>query len=392
MTLQTSTREPRRACMVTVVHQALDVRIFHKQARTLAENGWEVTLVAPSAPREQEVEGIRILGLPPAPRWRRPLNWLRAFRAAMGTGADVYHIHDPELLLIVPLLRLWTRRPVIYDAHEVLVENVLLKEWLPGPLRPVLGRLAGLAESTLMRWTAAMICANPPQVGLYGRAPGGQPVLVANYAEVDRQWTVGKSDRRPVVAFVGGVTEANGIRVLLEAFLQVRQAVPQAELWLVGPVDTAAFETEITSWVTEHEAAPYVRVFGRVPFPRVAEILNEAAVGIVTYLPVGDYSKCLPTKLFEYMAAGIPCVCSSIPLWADIVREAGCGLIVDPADPGAVGQAICELLRDRERAQEMGARGRQAFLAKYNWQHEGEKLLALYARLCPAVQKTPMKG
>lgn len=42
----------RCACIIPVVHKAVDVRIFHKQARTLAQNGWDVTLIAPSEKSE----------------------------------------------------------------------------------------------------------------------------------------------------------------------------------------------------------------------------------------------------------------------------------------------------------------------------------------------------
>jgi len=382
MGAETPTREPRRACMITVVHQPFDVRIFHKQARTLAQSGWDVTLIAPSDRPAQEVDGVRILGLPRAPRWRRPLNWLRALRLALRHRADVYHIHDPELLLIAPLIRVWAGRPLIYDAHEILSRNVRLKEWLPAVVRPWLGYLAGLGEGLLSRATSAVICVTGPQFELYERIRGRPPILlVRNYPWRDYHGDATAVKREPVVIFVGGLTGARGVTVLLQAFASVAAQVSSAQLWLVGPAEPPSYETLMRERLVESGLTGVVKLFGRVPFPQVRELLSQSAVGVVTYLPLGDYSQSLPTKLFEYMATGLPCVCSNIPLWADIVEQAACGLIVDPTDASAVAEAIIHLLEHPEEAAEMGRRGREAFLAHYTWEQEGEKLVALYQQL-----------
>jgi glycosyltransferase involved in cell wall biosynthesis len=88
-----------------------------------------------------------------------------------------------------------------------------------------------------------------------------------------------------------------------------------------------------------------------------------------------------PNKLFEYMAAGMPIVASDFPLWRRIVDQERCGVMVDPTDPRAIGEAIGMLLSDRAEAEAMGRRGRQAAERQYSWEVEERKLLALYAGL-----------
>lgn len=371
---------PRHACVLTIVHQPFDVRIFHKQARTLAAQGWKVTLIAPGAPDGETVDGVSFLSLPRRPRWRRPQNWGRMLRLALRTRADVYHLHDPELLIIGVLLRLLTRRPVIYDAHEVLESNVRLKEWLPAPLRPTLGRLARRAEHALARRLSAVICVTTPQAAVFSRV-GPPVVLVANYPIAEHHGEPDPHREEPIVVFAGGLSPARGTDVLAEAFAQVRARVPESRLWLVGPAQPPAYEADLRQKIAHLGLDEAVKLFGRIPFPEVKELLLQAAVGITTYLPLGDYASSLPTKLFEYMACSLPCVCSNIPLWAEIVERAQCGLIVDPSDPGAVAGAIIRLLENREEAEEMGRRGREAFLREYTWEGEAPKLLALYQQL-----------
>ncbi|NIN68714.1 MAG: hypothetical protein GTO63_29210, partial [Anaerolineae bacterium] len=106
-----------KACIFTSVHPCFDVRIFQKQAISLAGAGYQVTLVAVADFEEKVVDQVRILGLPQSrSRVLRPLNWYRILRIAVREQADVYHFHDPELLFVGSMIRTLTKRPVIYDV------------------------------------------------------------------------------------------------------------------------------------------------------------------------------------------------------------------------------------------------------------------------------------
>ena len=112
------------ACILSSVHQALDNRLFYREAHSLQQAGYEVTLVAVYDGDEVR-DGIRILGLPQVPRWQRPLLWARLLRQAVAAEADIYHFHDPELLLVAPWLRLLTGKPTVYDVHEANPDFIL---------------------------------------------------------------------------------------------------------------------------------------------------------------------------------------------------------------------------------------------------------------------------
>jgi glycosyltransferase involved in cell wall biosynthesis len=89
----------------------------------------------------------------------------------------------------------------------------------------------------------------------------------------------------------------------------------------------------------------------------------------------------MPTKLFEYMATGLPVIASNFPHWKEILEDNHCGLVVDPLNPKEIARAIEYLLDHPEEASRMGENGRQAVKDKYNWEEEGKKLLDLYERL-----------
>ena len=91
----------------------------------------------------------------------------------------------------------------------------------------------------------------------------------------------------------------------------------------------------------------------------------------------------LPHKLFDCMLAGLPVVA---PAFAEevaaVVREAGCGALVDSADPGAIAAAVAAL-GDPGRRAEMGEAGRLAALGRFGWAGEAARLVELYRDLAP---------
>jgi len=125
-------------------------------------------------------------------------------------------------------------------------------------------------------------------------------------------------------------------------------------------------------------------------FEAVVEMLAEARLGLVLFHPRPNHLESQPNKLFEYMAAGLPVVASSFPLWKEIVEGTRCGLVVDPLDPHAAANAIRWLLAHPEEAEAMGARGRQAVHDRFNWRREEATLLDCYARLCAQSAPQPV--
>lgn len=107
----------------------------------------------------------------------------------------------------------------------------------------------------------------------------------------------------------------------------------------------------------------------------------SARCGIVIDHPISNYLDSYSTKMFEYMACGIPVVCSDFPLWVRLVGDADCGVSVDPMDPQAAVKAVEALCRNPDEARRLGANGRRAIRERYNWENEFAKLDDLYRRL-----------
>lgn len=368
-------------CHISTLHNALDVRIFHKQAKTLARAGYNVTVIAPYR-SNTIVGGVGIVGLPdPNPgRTTRLFGVDRlAFRLASRQHGYVYHLHDPELLPWGLLLRLLTRAKVVYDVHEDYAKVIA------GRYRGRLRR--NLIEWCfhLLEWSAAWILSAVVAAtdDIAGHFPRYRTVVVRNYPSLGlfplpkHEKDEKSSSKGPYSLIVtGGLTRFRGIRELVQAAALVGDEY-DIRVKLLGRFRSKTFEEEIRA-LPGFERVEYHEW---VPYEEVPHHLAESNIGIALFHPLPNHLSSMPNKLFEYMAAGLPIVASNFPLWREIVEGNECGLTVNPLDPKEIAEAIEYLLSNPQMRDQMGRAGRKVFVEKYNWNSEAKTLLDLYREL-----------
>lgn len=371
---------------MTSSHAAYDNRILDKECGTLAAAGYDVVLVAPAfhlQPRSTPTvtplpaEGVRIELVPPiGTRIQRLLRqpW-SIYRAALRTDAAIFHLHDPELLPIGLLLKL-RRRRVVYDAHEDLSAQILTKHWIPPRWRKLLSFLTARAERLAVAPLDLVVEANPPASP---RFPPRKTIVVANLARPDElsvPQAAPSASRRRAAAYVGSVTAVRGIEKLI---LAAHEFEPSDSFSLV--VGGTWQPQELKAEMEQLPGAERVTFTGQLSRAQVRDLLASVRVGLLPLQAIPTYLTQVPTKLFEYMGAGLPVVASDLPPIRAVVEPWRCGLLVDPADPKALAQAIQALLDDPDLADEMGARGRDAVVRHYNWETEAVRLVDAYRRL-----------
>lgn len=377
-------RRRRRIAHLTSVHPPLDSRIFHKEATALVRAGYEVVVVA-AHDRDDLIEGVRIraVAAPRHGRRSRMTGTVRAvWRAALDEDADLYHFHDPELIPLGIRLKLAGKR-VVYDVHEDLPRQILNKPWIKPWLRHTISRGAELVEDASIRFFDAVVTTTPT---IARRFPARQTVIVQNYPilkELEVPQEAPYSARDPLLVYVGSLSLGRGARQMVEA-MSALPGTLDARLTLAG-----TFDPEVEAICRDLPGWQSVTFLGWQSRPQVAAILARARIGIVTLLPLPNYLDAFPVKLFEYMAAGLPVVASDFPLWRRIIEDAGCGLLVDPAEPEEIAAACRHLLEHPAEAEAMGRRGRAAVSRIYNWDVAAKELLLLYQRL---LDETPGQG
>lgn len=370
-----------RVAILSSVHSALDNRVFYREARALADAGHEVTLIAVHD-RDEVKDGIQIRALPKVPRSRRPRLWRALARMAIESRADIYHIHDPELLLITPYLRRKTGRPTIYDIHEANADFIAVKDYLPRLVRRPLAELFRHLEPRLARAESGLIFADEAIAAGFENIDVPKAVLFnfpgADLIERGRQVQSAGVQKSPVILYLGGLERNRGSALMVNAFAQVAAEIPEARLLIVGHFMPPDLEEEIRADVSARNLGHAVTLTGRVPFEQISNYLRQAAVGWVTWQPYAKNEKNIPTKLFEYMAFGLPIVSSDLPSIRPFVEPEVNGLLAKATDPTAHAAALLRLLREPVAAVAMGQAGQQRVGTRFNWNLMVPKLLQFY--------------
>jgi len=368
----------KKVAHLTTVHSPFVVRIFHKQCKSIARAGYDVTLIA-CHDKDETRDGVRIRAVPkPSGRLARVIRGVwNVYREAVRLDADLYHFHDPELLPAGLLLRLRGKK-VVYDVHEDVSADIAVKQYIPKVLRRVSARTVSLLETLSAGSFSAVVPATPTIAERFASRDLPQVVL-KNYPILEEFETADSAAwpcKSMAVAYVGVMARNRCIEELAQAmaFLPTKLG---ATLKLVGNFSPPSLNEELKT-VKGWEHTETLGVLDRAG---VAKVLAEVRAGLVVLKPTPAFLASIPIKMFEYMCAGIPVIASDFPGFSEIVEGAKCGLLVNPEDPRAIAQAIEFVLTHPEEAKEMGRRGHEAVVTKYNWANEERKLIQLYGTL-----------
>ena len=363
-----------RIVHITAVHTPDDIRIFQKECRSLAKNGYEVFLVAPDAAAGTR-SGVTLVPMPHyRNRFKRmSLGCWHAFTAALSLRADLYHLHDPELLPWGQLLRLFGKK-VVFDMHENLPGAILDKAWLPRLARRPIS-LSVVVLEWLLLIGMPIVFAEDSYVKHYSRSR--KSAVVLNMPLLDELRAVNVTRRaEPTIGYFGAVSPLRGTLVLIEALHLLKTQGYQVGMELIGPIQED-HRREIGDLVRTY-GLHGVNVRGYMEAHQGWELMAGCTLGTALLAPIPNYMGSYPTKIFEYMCLGMPILASNFPLYKTIVEDLKCGYCIDPRSPEEVAKAIRRLIDDPALASTLGENGRAVVAQHFNWDNELRKLEGLY--------------
>ena len=310
------------------------------------------------------------------------LRLLRRFRTtcrlcqrALSYHADLYHLHDPELMPIAWYLKL-RGRIVVLDFHENTPQRLLYRRWVGPIMRYPMFCFVYILEYITAQAVDIVVAATPV---IAKRFPTRKTIVVRNYPIIHELARIDATpyERRPAhLAYVGGLTDIRGAREMVRAMELIR-CTSDARLKLAGNIGPQTLLTELAS----QEGWKHVDALGYLQRAEVSDLLNNVRCGLVVLQPTLNYIDTIPTKLLEYMAVGIPFVASDFGPWRKLAGGHQAGIFVNPLDTNEIAQAIERILSHPQEAQEMGERGRAAANKYFNWQREYETLSSSYNQL-----------
>ncbi len=365
----------KKVCHVTSAHPPEDGRIFRRACISAAMAGYDTYLVERGDTYDKN--GVHIIGIGKPEKtgriYRMTTFAKKAYEKARELDADLYQLHDPELLPYAKKLKSLGKADV-FDSHENYLEQfrnkpylpkpaaVLLSKWFSSYSRKVYGMIDGLTYPGNDECKSVYDGLNKRVV-----ATDNLPWLNELYDKFDS--TI---EREPNTAcYVGGLDEARGITQIIKACGKAG-----CKLYLAGNFSSEEYRKSLEN-LEEYTCVEYLGIIGR---NKVVDLLQKVSLGLCTLLNVGQYYKMqnLPTKVYEYMSMSMPVILNDSPYNIKINDDLHIGFCVNPMDIVAMSEAIRNVVDNPESCRIFGENGRKVIKNRYCWDREQDKLISMY--------------
>lgn len=374
-------------------------------AETLAERGHEVTVITgmPNHPStvcgvfsqnvpnsERAPAGYQVVRVPlyrsaDARTWKRLLNYATFMLAAAWEGIkrlrpDAIIAVSPLPVGLAALLIHWRHRsPLVFDLQDIWPDSARAVGVMDEGLAI---RLLRKVERFLYRCSERVVAISEGfrryliELGV----PAERVAVIHNGVDMQRFGPAradtplrqfGPLRGRFVVGYVGNLGLAQGLDTVLEAARSL-SGEPVAFLLIGEGVDKQRLQAEARA-----AGLASVRFLQGVPRRRVPGLLAACDALLVILRDDQLFQITIPSKLYEYMAAGKPILCSLAGEAAALVTEAGCGIAVRPADGCALAQGVLRLMADPSRSSALGEAGARSVRATF----DRSALMDIYAGL-----------
>ena len=355
---------------------------------SLKGKGHEVTVAGPLESQiypELETAGIPVARLPfvgtivaPEPDRRAG----RILRQVVSEGSfDAGHAHGVKAGVLLRGIGALASLPVLYTPHCFAFISHQFRDDLS---HPRLRRAVVInAERALGLITARLVCTSAFERGFADRlhvAPAGRRRTIPNGVALDRP-TVPDPD---LVAWRGNgqlfgavsvLRWEKGLHHLIEVARMLGQEQPDLRLAIVGD---GPEESDLTARIERAGVGERIRVF---PFSGSSDPHLAALDALL--LP-SDVFESLPIGVIEGMAHSLPVIASDIGGLPELVQTGVDGALVPPGDPARLAEAIKELAADRDRAAELGRRGRELVESRFSLERMTDELEREYLEVSAA--------
>ena len=381
-----------RVCMLTSLHSAKDDRIFFKEALSLKDKGFDVSILclADGDGFIKDMAGnVLNLGLESCIRSDginiycvqkeqgslekilhkigKGTTWKNYITKAGEIAADVYHAHEPQTAFIGMQIQKNTNAKLIYDAHEPWIFSRSVKEWI-------------LKKLCLPRLKNIITANQITEQSLLGEKSDLNTEVIYNCSPsffVQHQ----KENKEVIICHEGSLLFNRGLKLIIKALVILKKTHPNFRFRIIGDVfgeEKKFLQKEITINNLENN----IEITGWLSYNDVPKKIADCSIGIITN--TNEKRNTLagpPNKLFNYMTMGLAIVTVDLPATTNIINETTCGIILQKRDSQILAKAIQNLLENtatRKKFQENALHWQKK---KFNWQLEAEKLFQFYNSL-----------
>ncbi len=360
----------------------VDPRV-HKEAKTLVENGHEITVIVWDRRREYKTEDtvdnirlIRIhnkglLKILQKDLFRNPLWWRKAYKKGLEIYKkdfkfDIVHCHDLDTLQSGVWLKEKLGTKLVYDAHELwghLIEKNVPK---------FVVKKAFSMEKKLVKKTDHIITVSTPFMEYFKTITNKPITLVMNCKDLIYPKYEPPKEKKFTLLYIGGMKKQR----FFPEIIDIMGKLQNVQLILAGKTEDLYHEMKNYSKKYNN-----IKFLGTIPTEEILPLTRSAHANFIIVNPTSKhYQKTLFNKQFEAMVCGRPIIATKGTFAGEMTEKLKCGINVEYNEE-SVKKTIIQLRDNPSLSEELGKNALKAAKDKYNWEKEKKKLLTVYKEI-----------
>ncbi len=297
----------RRILLASVLKPVDEPRAFEKIGQSLANNGYEVFIAGTTASSKQTVDSITFLAheVPSRISLSRIAVRFKILKSALKLKPDLLIVSTHELLGIGLIYRLLTGRKLIYDVQENYFKNILFTNAFPKILRWPLASLVRFKEMITSVFISGFVLAEKcyeNELTFIGK----KYCVAENKAKVPNDFHRTPDTNSIKLVFTGTLAESTGIFEAITLAQKLHELNSKVSLEIIGYAPLSSALERIRSAIKN---CTFIKLIGGdhfVSHPKIYNSISKANFGIISYPVMPHTKERIPTKLYEYLACGLP--------------------------------------------------------------------------------------
>jgi glycosyltransferase involved in cell wall biosynthesis len=371
-----------------------------REAQTLINAGYQVTVISPAPPGRrlsETIEGVRVF------RYRAPrerdgfIGYLLEYGYAMTAtffltlrvfvwhGFDVIHAHNPPDTFV--LVALWYRmlgKKFVFDHHDLAPE--MYDARFPRTAKPIVHRALLALERLTFRTADHVIATNESYKTIAierGGLPEDRVTIVRNGPEPGRVQRVPpdaelRSRGATIIGYVGELAPHDGVDYLIRALAHLVNNEERRDFHCVV-IGSGTSLPGLRDLASDLGIDSFVTFTGWIPDEQLMSYLSTADICVDPdpSNPFTDRSTMI--KMTEYMALGRPIVAFDLPEHRRTAQ--GAALYARPNEEADLAAKLVVLMDDPALRRRMAEIGLRRVEAELGWPHQKRRLLEAYERI-----------
>lgn len=281
------------------------------------------------------------------------------------TNGDVIYAVDADTLVACTLAARLKGNKMVYDAHEYFTETPELAG------RPFVRSVWGLVQKMFVPYASLCFTVSDSLADILGQMYHKTFYTIRNVPFLQQEkLTKPVSINEPYLLYQGMVNEGRG----LEAMIQAMPVIEGLSLIIAGDGDIM---DRVRRLASESPAKDKIIFTGWQTHAQLRALTRGAAIGINLLEPASkSYYYSLANKYFDYMHAGMPCLCMDFPEYRKINDKYQTGILIPDLQPTLIAEAVNSLIKNPQLLQILSDNCLKAS-HEFCWQREEEKLVRL---------------